>query len=76
MQNTVTQVHTMRRKRERAIVEKRRESEEKSSAHARRIITYIMKLFLLFRMSLLMSLAGFDANLNSDLYQSPAADFE
>lgn len=44
--------------------------------NAGRIITYIMKPCLLFRMSLLMSVAGFGANLNSDLYQSPAADFE
>lgn len=49
---------------------------KKSSTNARRIITCIMKSSLLFRMSLLMSLAGFGANLNSDLYQSPAADFE
>lgn len=54
----------------------REREEKKCSANARRIITYIMKPSLLFRMSLLMSLAGFGANLNSDLYQSPAADFE
>lgn len=49
---------------------------KKKCANARRIITYIMKPSLLFWMSLLMSLAGFGANLNSDLYQLPAADFE
>lgn len=79
MQNTVTQVHTMRKKRDggREGGRKRRESEGgKKSANARRIITYIMKPSLLFWMSLLMSLASFGANLNSDLYQPPAADFE
>lgn len=53
-----------------------KEEEEKNVQMRRRIITYIMKLSLLFWMSLLMSLAGFGANLNSDLYQLPAADFE
>lgn len=53
-----------------------RVKKKKCSTNVRRIITYIMKSSLLFRMSLLMSLAGFGANLNSDLYQSPAADFE
>lgn len=51
-------------------------AKKKKSANARRIITYIMKPSLLFWMSLLMSLASFGANLNSDLYQLPAADFE
>lgn len=76
MQNTVTQVNTMRKKGDGGRGGKRRESEEKKSANARRIITYIMKPSLLFWMSLLMSLASFGANLNSDLYQLPAADFE
>lgn len=52
------------------------EGEGKNVQMRRRIITYIMKPSLLFWMSLLMSLAGFGANLNSDLYQLPAADFE
>lgn len=73
MQNTVTRVHTMRERRE---TERGRRRRGKKSANARRIITYIMKPSLLFWMSLLMSLASFGANLNSDLYQLPAADFE
>lgn len=76
MQNTVTQVHTMREKETEGGEERGGGAKGKKSANARRIITYIMKPSLLFWMSLLMSLASFGANLNSDLYQLPAADFE
>lgn len=66
----------MREKRDGGREEEEGERRRKKSANARRIITYIMKPSLLFWMSLLMSLASFGANLNSDLYQLPAANFE